>query len=80
MKNSRLSDGTLSLNKGIYTYKSLQTAIIAFDSLADIDVSEDEDYYHLIFRQCKTDTAMLLNEFGNYVLVASIKNMGDLYD
>jgi hypothetical protein len=55
-------------------------SVSAFGSLADISVVEEDNYYHLRFEKCRTELFMILNEFRNYVLIATIKNMGDLYD
>ena len=74
MKNSLL------LNKEIYSGDAVQMSVSAFGRLADISIVEEDDYYHLFFEKCKTDSAMVLNEFRNYVLIATIKNTGDLYD
>ena len=74
MKNS------LMLNKEIYSRDAVEKSTAAFSSLADISITEENNYYHLIFTKCKTDVEILLNEFRNYVLIATIKNTGDLYD
>lgn len=74
MKNSLL------LNKEIYSRDAIEISASAFSSLADISITEENDYYHLIFTECKTNAEILLNEFRNYVLIATIKNTGDLYD
>ena len=74
MKNNLL------LNKEIYSRDAIERSVSAFSSLADISITEENDYYHLIFAECKTNAEILLNEFRNYVLIATIKNTGDLYD
>lgn len=74
MKNSLL------LNKEIYSRDAIQMSVVAFRSLADISVVEEDNYYHLRFEKCRTESLMILNEFRNYVLIATLKNMGDLYD
>ena len=74
MKNSLL------LNKEIYSRDAIQMSVVAFRSLADISVVEEDNYYHLSKKKCRTESLMILNEFRNYVLIATIKDMGDLYD
>ena len=74
MKNSLL------LNKEIYSRDAIQMSVAAFRSLADISVVEEDNYYHLRFEICRTESMMILNDFRNYVLIATLKNTGDLYD
>lgn len=74
MKNSLL------LNKEIYSRDAIQMSVAAFRSLADISIVEEDNYCHLRFEKCRTESLMILNEFRNYVLIATIKNTGDLYD
>ena len=74
MKNSLL------LNKEIYNRDAIQMSVAAFRSPADISVVEEDNYYHLRFEKCRTESLMILNEFRNYVLIATLKNTGDLYD
>ena len=71
---------SLLLNKEIYSRDVIQMSVAAFRSLADISVVEEDNYYHLRFEKCRTESLMILNEFRNYVLIATLKNTGDLYD
>lgn len=70
----------LLLNKSVYTDRAIQSAIQAFASIAQISCRDQEAYYELIFQRCQAQTAVTMQEFGNYVLVESIKDAGGLYD
>lgn len=69
----------LLLNKELYNNDAVMKAIKAFDTLAEISLSETDEYYKLIFCNCKVNTTQTMREFENYVLIEMIQNAGDLY-
>lgn len=59
---------SVSLNRNIYSLQSVNTAIKAFDKIADIHVYITEKYYQCLFLSCKNDNSMTMKEFENYCI------------
>lgn len=70
----------LLLNKELYGQNAILDAIKAFNTICRVNISEDEVYYRLEFENAKCDLQTLMDEFQNYVLITTIKSMGNLYD
>lgn len=70
----------LLLNKELYNKNSVLDTVATFAALAEISVTEAEQYYELSFRNCKVDEKRTIREFENYVLTETIQVAGGLYD
>lgn len=70
----------LLLHKKIYTERAVQNTIQAFGAIAEVSCQQAEQYYELQFRRCRAGMERTVKEFGNYVLMESIKETGALYD
>lgn len=70
----------LLLNKELYNKNSVLDTVATFAALAEISVTEAEQYYELSFRNCKVDEKRIIREFENYVLIETIQAAGGLYD
>lgn len=58
----------LKLNKNIYSYEDIIDSVNEYKSVADVNVSDDSEYFICIFENCRYDTQETLNEFENYVI------------
>ena len=56
------------LNKGIYSEKAITETIRAFSHLAEIELNDSDDYYICRFRQCRYESTLTMDEFGNYLI------------
>lgn len=72
-------ENKLLLNKELYNNDAVMKTIRVFGELAEICLSETDEYYELIFCNCKVNTTRTIREFENYVLIETIQNTGDLY-
>ena len=70
----------LLLNKELYNKNSVLDTVATFVALAEISVTEAEQYYELSFRNCKVDEKRIIREFENYALIETIQAAGGLYD
>lgn len=70
----------LVLHKDIYEKEAIENAIQDFQNIAQIKISECERYWYLDFENCVTEVQVTINEFSNYVLLETIKKVGELYD
>lgn len=69
----------LLLNKELYDNDAVMKTMKAFGSLAEINLSETDKYYELIFCNCRVNSVQTMREFENYVLIETIQAAGDLY-
>lgn len=69
----------LLLNKELYDNDAVMKTMKAFGSLAEINLSETDKYYELIFCNCRVKSVQTMREFENYVLIETIQAAGDLY-
>lgn len=58
----------LRLSKEIFDIRMIKKAISAYRSLADITEDGSEDYYEIVFAQCKYGREKTIAEFENYVI------------
>jgi hypothetical protein len=58
----------LTLNKEIYTPLNIQSVIEVFGSLCKVNISEDGNYWIVIFSECKYDKTRTIKEFENYLI------------
>ncbi|MBR0406276.1 MAG: HxsD-like protein [Eggerthellaceae bacterium] len=59
---------TLTLRKEIYQKSFVEKAILAYASIARIDVTTKGDYILCAFRQCTYDENLTVKEFENYLI------------
>lgn len=69
----------LLLNKELYGNDAVMKTMKAFNTLAEISLSETDKYYELIFCNCRVNPVQTMREFENYVLIETIQAAGDLY-
>ncbi|WP_294241412.1 HxsD-like protein [Pseudobutyrivibrio sp.] len=58
----------LKFTKEFYDNEALILAAKAYDEIAKIKITEDEQYFYCHVISCKYNVALVLNEFANYVL------------
>lgn len=58
----------LLLNKEIYSPHKIQEAVLAFNELSNVVVSDYENYLLLAFTKCKYDELRTIKEFENYLI------------
>lgn len=58
----------LLLNKEFFTESDLRTAKAVYDTLADIKVSDAEQYWEISFSNCKYGGERTVKEFENYMI------------
>ena len=59
---------TMEFTKHFYDREAISMGISAYKDLADIRLSEDNNYYFCEIISCRYDIELVLNEFSNYVL------------
>lgn len=58
----------LKLNKDVYTEKAVREAIKAFKNYARIELTSSDQYYVCTFNQCRYNSGLTMDEFGNYLI------------
>lgn len=58
----------LKLNKTIYSEECIRYAGLKYESIAEIDISENGGYFICEFKKCLYDISETMREFENFVI------------
>ena len=63
-----MDNNILILDKDIFAYKAINSAISDYSELAKISFTSEEGSYYLKFINCIYDVTLTIHEFENYLI------------